>query len=231
MRVAWLVSAALACALGALVQAPALGQKAAPDPLALVDARYDRTAAVARAIWDFAELGYRENRSSALLQAELAREGFKVTKGSATYDGNNLLAMEPDYYMGNLLLGAVYARLGRYKEALERYQKLIGLFGREPLILDHQARLFGLWGKREEARKLVEELELVANERHVGPAHFVWTSVALGERQKALEHLTRAWEEKDPLLPFVLIWPWPQIAELEGEREVREIRRRMGLED
>ena len=83
MRVAWLVSAALACALGALVQAPALGQKAAPDPLALVDARYDRTAAVARAICDFAELGYRENRSSALLQAELAREGFKVTKGVA----------------------------------------------------------------------------------------------------------------------------------------------------
>lgn len=69
-------------ALAALAQ-PALAQKAAPDPLDLVDARYDRTAAVARAVWDFAELGYQEHRSSALLQAELAREGFKVTKGVA----------------------------------------------------------------------------------------------------------------------------------------------------
>ena len=79
MRVSLLVSAAL---LGTLTT-PAQAQKAAPDPLALVDARYDRTAAVARAIWDFAELGYQENRSSALLQAELAKEGFKLTKGVA----------------------------------------------------------------------------------------------------------------------------------------------------
>lgn len=79
MRVSLLVSASL---IGALA-GPALAQKAAPDPLALVDARYDRTAAVARAVWDFAELGYQENRSSALLQSELAKEGFKVTKGVA----------------------------------------------------------------------------------------------------------------------------------------------------
>jgi len=79
MRFALSASLALACVLAT----PALAQKAAPDPLALVDARYDRTAAVARAIWDFAELGYQENRSSALLQAELAKEGFKVTKGVA----------------------------------------------------------------------------------------------------------------------------------------------------
>ena len=79
MRVRLLIGAALAGALGA----PVVAQKPAPDPLALVDARYDRTAAVARAVWDFAELGYQEHRSSALLQAELAKEGFKVTKGVA----------------------------------------------------------------------------------------------------------------------------------------------------
>ncbi len=73
----------LLVALAATVSTGAMAQKAAPDPLALVDARYDRTAAIARAIWDFAELGYQENRSSALLQAELAKEDFKVTKGVA----------------------------------------------------------------------------------------------------------------------------------------------------
>ncbi len=77
------VAKTLLVALAATVSTTALAQQGAPDPLALVDARYDRTAAVARAIWDFAELGYQENRSSALLQAELAKEGFKVTKGVA----------------------------------------------------------------------------------------------------------------------------------------------------
>lgn len=77
MRFVLLASAALACA------GPARAQTAPPDPVALVDARYDRTAAIARQVWDFAELGYQENRSSALLQAELTREGFKLTTGVA----------------------------------------------------------------------------------------------------------------------------------------------------
>ena len=74
----------LASALAAaIVATPAGAERPAPDPLALVDARYDRTAAIARAIWDYAELGYQETRSSALLQAELAKAGFKVTRGVA----------------------------------------------------------------------------------------------------------------------------------------------------
>lgn len=75
--------AILAAALVTTAAMPLLAQMAAPDPLALVDARYDRTATVARQIWDFAELGYQENRSSVLLQTELAKEGFKLTKGVA----------------------------------------------------------------------------------------------------------------------------------------------------
>lgn len=75
--------AILAAALVTTAAMPLLAQMAAPDPLALVDARYDRTVTVARQIWDFAELGYQENRSSVLLQTELAKEGFKLTKGVA----------------------------------------------------------------------------------------------------------------------------------------------------
>ena len=55
----------------------------APDPVALVDAEYDRTARVARQIWDWAELGYLEDRSSGLLKAELAKEGFQLRSGVA----------------------------------------------------------------------------------------------------------------------------------------------------
>lgn len=54
-----------------------------PDPVALVDAEYDRTARVARQIWDWAELGYLEDRSSGLVKAELAKEGFAITSGVA----------------------------------------------------------------------------------------------------------------------------------------------------
>lgn len=66
---------ALACA------APATAQDF--DAEAAVDAQYDRTARVARQIWDWAELGYQENRSSGLLQSELTQAGFTVESGVA----------------------------------------------------------------------------------------------------------------------------------------------------
>ena len=72
---------ALIAAASALLATPLAAQSA--DPLAEVDAQGDRTARVAQQIWDWAELGYLEARSSGLLQDELESEGFKVEAGVA----------------------------------------------------------------------------------------------------------------------------------------------------
>ena len=75
IRYAVLVSAALFLAPPAFANSP--------DPSALVDRRAADTARVARQIWEWAEVGYQEDKSSALLAAELAKAGFKVTRGVA----------------------------------------------------------------------------------------------------------------------------------------------------
>ena len=70
---------------GALVAAIAI--LAAQDQRQTVGQSIDQKAAhyaqVARQIWDFAEVGYQEERSSKLLQGELASAGFKVEAGVA----------------------------------------------------------------------------------------------------------------------------------------------------
>jgi aminobenzoyl-glutamate utilization protein B len=48
---------------------------------ASIDARAEHHAALAREIWELAEPGYQEEKSSALLQAELAGAGFEVEAG------------------------------------------------------------------------------------------------------------------------------------------------------
>ncbi len=48
-----------------------------------IDARYDETATVARQLWEWAEVGYQEERSSNLLQDKLSSEGFSIRKGVA----------------------------------------------------------------------------------------------------------------------------------------------------
>lgn len=53
------------------------------DVLAAIDARYDETASVARQLWELAEVGYQEEKSSALLQNKLTEAGFDIEAGVA----------------------------------------------------------------------------------------------------------------------------------------------------
>src|SRR6185436_420358 len=61
-------------------------QPSADDRAALVrgiDAKREKYAGVAKEIWGFAEVGFQETRSSALLQQQLKAAGFQVTAGVA----------------------------------------------------------------------------------------------------------------------------------------------------
>jgi aminobenzoyl-glutamate utilization protein B len=75
-----------------LAAAPAAAQPGTPLPkpapgtapmLAALDAAADKYAGIAKQIWGFAEVGYMEEKSSALLQAELKSAGFTVTTNIA----------------------------------------------------------------------------------------------------------------------------------------------------
>ncbi|MBC7570550.1 MAG: amidohydrolase [Spirosoma sp.] len=48
-----------------------------------LDNRFAEYAGISKQIWDFAELGYQEEKSSLLLQEQLRKEGFTVTAGVA----------------------------------------------------------------------------------------------------------------------------------------------------
>jgi aminobenzoyl-glutamate utilization protein B len=70
-----------------LLVAPPVATQAASRDAQMVGGflakRSDHDAQVARRIWEWAELGYKETQSSALLQAELEAAGFKIEAGVA----------------------------------------------------------------------------------------------------------------------------------------------------
>lgn len=53
------------------------------DVISRIDARYDQTAEIARKLWEWAEVGYQEERSAELLINTLASHDFKIRKGVA----------------------------------------------------------------------------------------------------------------------------------------------------
>jgi aminobenzoyl-glutamate utilization protein B len=58
-------------------------QKTKQDVMKSIDAGYDQYTQVANKIWEYAEVGYQETKSSALLQETLSQAGFKIEKGVA----------------------------------------------------------------------------------------------------------------------------------------------------
>src|SRR4029078_7341664 len=76
----------LAILLAGAVSLGAQTPKAAPNTasmLSALDAASGHYATVAKQIWTFAEVGYLEQKSSALLQSELSAAGFTVKAGVA----------------------------------------------------------------------------------------------------------------------------------------------------
>jgi aminobenzoyl-glutamate utilization protein B len=66
-----------------LIPVVVFGQKTKEEVAKSIDAGYDQYSSIAKKIWEFAEVGYQETRSSALLQETLGQSGFKIEKGVA----------------------------------------------------------------------------------------------------------------------------------------------------
>lgn len=73
----------LCLAVLALIALGAHAQKKTEDAIKTLDGKTEAYGNIAQTIWGYAEMGYQEEKSSALLQKTLADEGFTVTTGVA----------------------------------------------------------------------------------------------------------------------------------------------------
>ena len=58
-------------------------QKTKESSIAALDSKSEKYSAIAQEIWNYAEMGYQETKSSALLQKTLQDEGFNIKTGVA----------------------------------------------------------------------------------------------------------------------------------------------------
>jgi aminobenzoyl-glutamate utilization protein B len=83
--IAKIAESTFAAAAVTLLSVAASAQQTAPHRqlIELVDRQAAHFSATSKAIWDYAELGYQEEKSSALLQRDLQTAGFRVKSGVA----------------------------------------------------------------------------------------------------------------------------------------------------
>jgi len=94
----------------------AVAQKTKMEVAKAIDSKYDQYSVTAKKIWDFAEVGFQETQSSALLQQTLKDAGFTIQANVAGMP----TAFTATYGSGKPLIGILGEYVGRIYEEVKR---------------------------------------------------------------------------------------------------------------
>jgi TolB-like protein/DNA-binding winged helix-turn-helix (wHTH) protein/Tfp pilus assembly protein PilF len=119
----------------------------------------------------------------------------------------NTLEMDPYYELPHLVLGLSYAAKGDYGLALPELRKAAELSHGTPLMISALANVYARSGNKPEAEKLLTELILRSKTQYVSPYYFAVVYVGLGQPEKAMDWLEKAFTDRSNGLVFLKVEP------------------------
>jgi tetratricopeptide (TPR) repeat protein len=113
----------------------------------------------------------------------------------ATAQLRKTIEMDPRFYYAHWLLGEALQLQGQLTEALGEYKRAAEL-DNDPFLLGLLAQAYAKLGQRDEALKLLDQLQQVAAQGYVPHMAFALAHIGLGEKEKAIGWLERAYGER-----------------------------------
>src|SRR5213594_1709649 len=105
------------------------------------------------------------------------------------------LEMDSRFYVAHYYLGEVLQFKGQLTEAIAEYKKAAELDD-DPFVLGLLAQAYAKLGQRDEALKMLGQLQELATRRYVTSDSFALVHIALGEKDKAIDWLERAYRDR-----------------------------------
>ena len=105
------------------------------------------------------------------------------------------LEMDPEFAEAHALLGLAYSINGQHEEAIAELRQIRDLEN-NPAYLSWLGYLYGVAGKRDEARTVGIQLQGLAQRTSVSPLWMTVFHIGLGEKDEAFQWLERVFEEK-----------------------------------
>ncbi len=161
-----------------------------------------------------------DDLAAAYYNARRYDEAIKQYQKSLEIDANHAGA-----YLG---LGFAYEQKGMYEEAIAAYQKNISLSDRISFNLGPLGHAYAASGRKGEALKILDEMRGMAGQKYISPFDLAILYTGLGDRERALEELNRAYEERAGWL--ITIKVEPLFDPLRSDPRFQDILRRMKLQ-
>jgi TolB-like protein/Tfp pilus assembly protein PilF len=140
------------------------------------------------------------------------------------------LDIDPNFLMGQLSLASAYAVKGMSGEAISQAEKVIsaGSTLEDVQTLTFVGWVYAVSGRKEDARKFLSRMLDLRARRYVDPSLIGAVYAGLGEKDKAFEWLTKAYEEHSGQIVWIKVDPWYK--NLRSDPRYKELLRKMGWE-
>lgn len=137
------------------------------------------------------------------------------------------LEVEPDYVYAHVGLGWVYDEKKIYKEAITELEKAANLGNRHDLIVASLGKVLAESGRKQEARKVLEELEERSKHRYISPCLIALVQIGLGQKNQAIASLERGYAARDQWMLYLQVDP--HLDNLRSDQRFNDLVRRIGL--
>ncbi|MEO8041064.1 MAG: tetratricopeptide repeat protein [Acidobacteriota bacterium] len=135
---------------------------------------------------------------SPMIGADLGRSfTFARRFDDAIAQFNRVIALDPNFYVSHYYLGITFHAKGLYADAIAEYRKAAAL-NDDPWVRSQLARSLARSGQRDEALRLLGELQSESAHRYVSNASLALVYGALGDKDKAFALLEKEVAERTP---------------------------------
>jgi tetratricopeptide (TPR) repeat protein len=138
----------------------------------------------------------------------------------------NTIDMDPEFVLPHLVLGQAYEQKKEYDQAIAELRRAADISQNSPPAL---ARAYAVSGRTVEARNLLDQLMQHSKKQYVSPFYAAIVYAGLGENDRALNWLEKAYADHSNAIVFLKVDP--QMDTLRASPRFHELQRKLRLPD
>jgi TolB-like protein len=135
--------------------------------------------------------------------------------------------LDPEYFMLHFIAGRAYMRLNEHAKAIAHLKQARTETGEMPLMDAALGLAYAVSGKKAETMKLAEAFKAAAKKRYIPPTYFGMLFAGLGDKDKAMMWLEKAYDDRADGLTWLNVEP--MLDEVRSDPRFQNLIRRIGL--
>jgi eukaryotic-like serine/threonine-protein kinase len=150
--------------------------------------RHEEALALVKRAQELDPLMHRADVATTLVRAGRYQEALQAALRCVEF--------EPNFARGRSTLGWAYLKSGMPDQGVAELERAAALAPENTMYLAQVGQAYAMVGKAANAREVLRQLQEMSEQRYVSPYHMAYIYTGLGEQDRAMDFLERAYQER-----------------------------------